>query len=445
MARHNTVSRFLSIAGIVVVLAGVAPDLVVGAEKAATLSAGNIIALAERFTRFADELPATAQLGVETILAFEENERFVYVRGRGAGGDRRIVFCKPATFVLYDIPAGNTSWRLTSTKAPKVTERGFSVTEGEAVLTGRALLPGSTLRRIGANGDHAVEAVWKDRAAIQRYVNVLTVGGSMPKATLAEKDGTATVTLTSGPRTFAITLPADPEKSGTIGVMESGNDVLAVRQLPAGIMPHGPEGVRLLERWDSAYRRERAPGWDAGRPAPELKRAVESGAVRPGRALVLGCGAGPNAIYLAGKGFDVTGVDVAPSAFRLAKERARQAKVKVRWLVADVLAVPDLGAFDFIFDRGCYHHVRRYAAARFVATVTRLSHEKTQFLLLAGNANESRHYGPPRVKQTDIATDFAVKWDIVWLKEIRFDADDPNATSGAMAWSALLRRTARQK
>ena len=44
--------------------------------------------------------------------------------------------------------------------------------------------------------------------------------------------------------------------------------------------------------------------------------------------------------------------------------------MKVRWLLADVLAPPaDLETFDFIFDRGCYHGVRRNNAQGYVKTV----------------------------------------------------------------------------
>ena len=45
--------------------------------------------------------------------------------------------------------------------------------------------------------------------------------------------------------------------------------------------------------------------------------------------------------------------------------------------------------FDFIFDRGCYHGVRRNNAEGYVATTRQVSRAGTQFLLLAGNANES--------------------------------------------------------
>ena len=205
------------------------------------------------------------------------------------------------------------------------------------------------------------------------------------------------------------------------------------------MLPHGPEGTRLLQRWDSAYRDGGRPGWDVGRPSSELKKAVEEGTLKPCRAVVLGCGTGTNAIYLAGKGFEVTGIDIAPTALMRARQKARKAEVKVRFLLADVLAPPELWPFDLIFDRGCYHGVRRQNAAGYVDTARRLTRPQSRILLLAGNANEERHYGPPRVKEEELRGDFSKSFQFDWLREVRFDTTDPKG-KGAMAWSVLLRR-----
>ena len=73
------------------------------------------------------------------------------------------------------------------------------------------------------------------------------------------------------------------------------------------------------------------------------------------------------------------------------------------------------------------------------------SRDGTRSLILASNANEPRHYGPPRVEETDIVKDFAGSWDFIWLKEIRFDSSDPERTDGPWAWSALVRPKAKAK
>ncbi len=204
-------------------------------------------------------------------------------------------------------------------------------------------------------------------------------------------------------------------------------------------------GARRLQRWDSAYRDGRRPPWDTGRPSTELKKVIESGVIRPCRAVVLGCGTGTNAVYLAGQGFDVTGIDIAPTALRRAGEKAQEAGVEIRWVHADVLALPPLEPFDFIFDRGCYHGVRRQSAAAYLDTLRRLSRPGTRVLILAGNASEPPpHSGPPRVTETELRVELASPetspFEIERLETTHFDATDASE-KGALAWSLLLRRT----
>jgi 2-polyprenyl-3-methyl-5-hydroxy-6-metoxy-1,4-benzoquinol methylase len=60
--------------------------------------------------------------------------------------------------------------------------------------------------------------------------------------------------------------------------------------------------------WNDRYRDDDLP-WDTGRPSSELQRVVGQDAVRPCRALELGCGTGTNSVWLAQQGFEVTGID----------------------------------------------------------------------------------------------------------------------------------------
>ncbi len=198
------------------------------------------------------------------------------------------------------------------------------------------------------------------------------------------------------------------------------------------------------ERWEGMYRGGRKAPWDIGRASAELKQAVENGTMRPCRVVELGCGTGNDAIYLAGRGFDVTAIDIARSALSQAEKKAKDAGVRVRWVHADVLDPPKLEPFDLIYDRGCYHALRRQNAAGYVATLRRLSHPGTQVLILAGNANEPLpHSGPPRVREADIRADFGPSFEFQWLRETRFDTTEPNG-KGALAWSILLRRKAKE-
>lgn len=65
------------------------------------------------------------------------------------------------------------------------------------------------------------------------------------------------------------------------------------------------------------------------------------GSAEPGRALDLACGEGRNSIWLAERGWQVTGVDFSQVAVERGRERALARSVEVDWRVADVTRFRD--------------------------------------------------------------------------------------------------------
>jgi threonine dehydrogenase-like Zn-dependent dehydrogenase len=79
--------------------------------------------------------------------------------------------------------------------------------------------------------------------------------------------------------------------------------------------------------------------WDHGEPAPMLVDWA-AGLSGPGRrAVVVGCGLGDDAEFVAGLGFTTVAFDVAPSAIAQARRRFPDSTVDYR--TADLLALPD--------------------------------------------------------------------------------------------------------
>ena len=71
----------------------------------------------------------------------------------------------------------------------------------------------------------------------------------------------------------------------------------------------------------------------------------------PGTALDIGCGEGDDALWLAARGWEVTGVDLSPTAVGRLRDGARRAGLdgRVRALVLDVAAEPlPAGPFDLV-------------------------------------------------------------------------------------------------
>ncbi len=132
--------------------------------------------------------------------------------------------------------------------------------------------------------------------------------------------------------------------------------------------------------YEVIYRYFRAP-WDIG-AREELMSLVESGRIKPCRAIDLGCGTGANAIYLAQKGFEVTGVDFAEAAIDKARARALDAEVQVEFIVDDLTNLRHVsGKFDFLLDYGVLDDLRRQQRESYVQNMLTLTHARSRYML----------------------------------------------------------------
>ena len=88
--------------------------------------------------------------------------------------------------------------------------------------------------------------------------------------------------------------------------------------------------------WDEVWQGDRAASMSTSPPNPHLVQEV--GDLAPGTAIDAGCGAGAEAIWLATRGWHVTGVDVAAAGLAVAEERAAAGGVvgRVEWIRADL-------------------------------------------------------------------------------------------------------------
>lgn len=195
--------------------------------------------------------------------------------------------------------------------------------------------------------------------------------------------------------------------------------------------------------WQSHYE-SGIPPWETGQPSRELARVIAEQQIKPGRVIELGCGSGINAVWLAQQGFDVTALDFTPLAIDKARQRASAAGVLVRFVLADVLHLAeDFAPFPFFFDRGCYHCVRTENARAYLQTLGKITSPGSLGLILAGNAKEPSPpgQGPPVVSAEEIHAELMPAFEIVALREFRFDTSQEIAPA-PLGWSCLLRRNA---
>ncbi len=160
---------------------------------------------------------------------------------------------------------------------------------------------------------------------------------------------------------------------------------------------------------DEIYKRmppEEIP-WNMEKPPQALVELLESGKVRPCRAVDLGCGAGNHAVYLSGRGFEVTGVDISPTAVRIAEENAKKKGVPCRFVAADVLG--DLKealkqTFDFAYDWELLHHIFPEQRKTYVDNVQELLGSKGRYLSLCFSEKDGGFGGTGKYRETTLGT-----------------------------------------
>ena len=179
---------------------------------------------------------------------------------------------------------------------------------------------------------------------------------------------------------------------------------------------HGVRGPRWYSLVYRTFYLARLRIWERRIPPADLIALVEGpGAASPGRALDLGCGTGTDSIYLARRGWEVTGVDLVPEALEIARRNAAAGGVRANFVQGDVSRLTEIvqGTFDLLLDFGCFHTLPRDLRPAYVDGVTAVA-SPGAILLLYGFAR------PPRlapmaagVSLEEVRERFDADWDIV--------------------------------
>jgi 2-polyprenyl-3-methyl-5-hydroxy-6-metoxy-1,4-benzoquinol methylase len=154
--------------------------------------------------------------------------------------------------------------------------------------------------------------------------------------------------------------------------------------------------------------------WDGHRLSPVLVGAVERGEPPRGAALDVGCGTGDGAIFLAGKGYAVTGVDLVEHALRRARRKAETAGLSknARFLRGDVtqLGQLGLGSFQLVVDTATYHGLPDKIRGDYAREVTAAAAPGAHFFL-SGLPSKKRP-GPKGFDRAEIERTFS-GWEIL--------------------------------
>jgi SAM-dependent methyltransferase len=155
------------------------------------------------------------------------------------------------------------------------------------------------------------------------------------------------------------------------------------------------------DRFAEAYS-SGTPPWDIGRAQPVIVGLAEAGEI-VSPVLDVGCGTGENALELAARGHDVTGVDAIDLALQAARAKATSRGLVVSFEQADALALEGLGrTFATVIDSGFFHTLDDEERQRFAATLAGTLRPGGRYFMLCFSEHQPGDAGPRRVTQREI-------------------------------------------
>ncbi|TKG93775.1 class I SAM-dependent methyltransferase [Puteibacter caeruleilacunae] len=148
--------------------------------------------------------------------------------------------------------------------------------------------------------------------------------------------------------------------------------------------------------------------WVKTTPPKVLKSLIKDGVIAPCKTIDLGCGAGYYSIYMAKKGFEVTGVDSSETAIQIARENTKRFQLPCQFEVLDLMnsyAVKDYrNRFDFGMEWQVLHQIFPEHRAQYIANVNRLLNPDAYYLAVCFSEENKNFGGEGKYRKTPLDT-----------------------------------------
>jgi len=183
--------------------------------------------------------------------------------------------------------------------------------------------------------------------------------------------------------------------------------------------------------------------WDIGKPQRPFIDAADQ---ITGSILDAGCGTGDTALFLAGRGNQVTGIDFLEEPIKRAKRKAAERGVSVTFLVKDALTLKDwTERFDNVIDSGLFHVFSDEDRRNYLAGLATVLKPGGKLFLMCFSDEEPGTGGPRRVSKKELHDVFMPGWDIESIQATRVETrpdltDFTFSEGGPKAWFAVIHR-----
>jgi cyclopropane fatty-acyl-phospholipid synthase-like methyltransferase len=183
--------------------------------------------------------------------------------------------------------------------------------------------------------------------------------------------------------------------------------------------------------------------WDIGKPQRPFI-AIADRVATP--VLDAGCGTGEHALFFAGRGHRVVGIDFVEEAIRRARAKAAEQGLPIEFLVKDATTLGDWGErFASVIDCGLFHVFSDEDRQRYVEGLAQVVVPGGLLFLMCFSDEEPGTEGPRRVSRQELYDAFADGWEVESIELTRCEVH-PEFTEfefsegGPKVWFAIVRR-----
>lgn len=150
-----------------------------------------------------------------------------------------------------------------------------------------------------------------------------------------------------------------------------------------------------LDQWSDLHPSDRARGYDNFSNRSFLSRMLPVDEHHRSTVLEYGCGTGPAACFLAERGYTVHAVDLVPDAIEVARQRASERGLSVRFDVGDVCRWSEpRERYDYVIDSFCLQSiVTDDDRARLLQGVRKRLRPSGRYLVSTAMYSPDREYG----------------------------------------------------
>jgi 2-polyprenyl-3-methyl-5-hydroxy-6-metoxy-1,4-benzoquinol methylase len=202
-------------------------------------------------------------------------------------------------------------------------------------------------------------------------------------------------------------------------------------------------------QWNERYRTQDTP-WETGIHHQEMTRLFIEHIVPGEKVLDIGCGLGTNAQWLARQGYQVTGIDISPTAIKHAQQKAQLEGLAINYVTLDFLHEwQRLAKFKVVFDCAVFHLFKDEQIRRkWVQAIAQVCEDDGYWINISCSqdhadeiSSQTRVTAPPHLSAKEMIAAVDPDFEIIEIRRCEFTINRMGQGQASFnAWGSVFKK-----